>query len=141
MEWLGRLESGAVLPLRVQVRNASKEPAEPDAAPAAEFYGPTGSKVLSGVPVPPADRAGAVGLFRRPLHLGDPFATAGQYSAVVRWAVAGSQRLKAFRFEVLPLGHADGAVVALAHHETPHALYLVQQTDAGLVFRGKNPRV
>lgn len=136
--WLGRYEKGGVLPLRVQVRTVAGAPIEPDAAPVADFYSSAGL-VLGGVKVPPADRAGAVGLFRRSLHLGDEFG-AGGYTATVKWTMGGSHRMAAFRFEVMPLGHPDGAVIALAMHETPHALYLVQQTDAGLIFRGKNPR-
>ncbi|MBA4019201.1 MAG: hypothetical protein C0483_18705 [Pirellula sp.] len=138
----GQYQLGYEAPIGIQCTDADLNPAAPDAAPTVTIYAADGSKPLENKAIPPKDRAQATGLFEHFVRLGSDFAT-GVYSVLYKWTTDGGAFTGRYvdYFEVLPGGHVDGTVLGLHYFDAGHAQFLVQQTDAGLIKAGKNPRV
>lgn len=138
----GRYQLGDEVLIGVQCTDESGNPAAPDAAPTMTIYADDGSKPVENKAIPPKDRAESTGLFEHFVRLGSDFA-AGAYSVLYKWATGdGDFHGQAVdHFEILPGGHVDGTVLGLHYFDAGHAQFLVQQTDAGLIKAGKNPRV
>lgn len=138
----GRYQLGDEARIGVQCTDSGGTPAAPDAAPTITVYSSSGAKIVENKAIPPKDRARATGFFEHFVRLGSDFA-AGFYTVLYKWATGGGafNGRAVDHFEILPGGSADGTVLALHYFDAGHAQFLVQQTDAGLVKAGKNPRV
>jgi hypothetical protein len=135
----GLYQLGDFVNLAVLTTDSAGLPAAPDAAPKVDIYD-SSSVVVAGQGVPAIDRTIVTGLFGLRLPLDGKFSP-GQYTAVYRWTVGAFSGQETDTFEVLPGGHPDGAVVAAFYLDKPHARFIVQQTDAGKIVRGRNPEV
>lgn len=138
--YLGDYQLGDRLPLEVFCQTAAGLPVEPDDAPVATVYAGSSTTSVVSLALPPSDRFGAAGLFQQTVHLDGRFNT-GRYNVLFSWLASGSPRVSLARFLVLPGGDARGAVIALAFYQQPQAQFLVHQTDAGRLLRGRNPRL
>jgi hypothetical protein len=138
----GRYQLGDEALVGVQCTDADGNPAAPDAAPTMTVYSAAGAKPVENKAIPPKDRSNATGLFEHFIRLGSDFAE-GVYTALYKWTTGGGafSGRAVDTFEVLPGGHVDGTVLGLHYYDAGHAQFLVQQTDAGLLKAGKNPRV
>ena len=138
----GRYQLGDEATIGVQCTNADGTPTAPDAAPTITVYAADGETIVIDKPIPPKDRAASTGLFEHFLRLGSDY-EAGAYSALYKWTTndGGFAGRAVDHFEILPGGSADGTVLGLHYYDAGHAQFLVQQTDAGFVKAGKNPRV
>jgi hypothetical protein len=137
--YLGRYQQGDRLPLRVFCSDADDAPVEPDEAPRATIWS-TASICASNIWIPPIHRTASPGLFQYPLHLDSRF-PAEYYTAEISWKVNGAPRATIVHFEVVGGGHPDGAVISMYAFSRPQAEFLVFQTDAAKIFKGRNPSV
>ena len=136
---LGRFELGQELVVPMLCTDGSGVAVVPDVPPAIALYNAAGVKVLS-AQMACRDRYGATGLFLYRTPLNATFAV-GKWSASVAWKAAGVGRVRAFQFEIVAGGDANGAVVGLYFLERPQANYVVQKTDGGARSFGRNPRL
>lgn len=134
----GRYSLGQEIPLGVLTVNADGTPTLPTTAPHMDIFS-SSAKVLEGKLIPIIDRGGQTGYFQYPLFLGPLFA-AGRYSVIYRYLVGSYLGQVEDVFEVLA-GDDEGAVIAMYWYERPHAAFVVQQLDSGLLVRGRNPRL
>lgn len=135
----GRTQLGKELIVGVRTHDGS-EPAAPTAAPTIEVYSGT-ARVITPRSIPPLDRYGLTvpaSLWQYRLLLDGRFDVGG-YSVVYRWAVGSYNGVEIDTFEIMPGGHEDGAAIASYFYRRPNASYIVQQTDAGRIIKGKNP--
>lgn len=137
---LGFQQQGVELPLLVHALDADGDPDLPQDNPVASVYAPDGTlaaRVRLG-----CDQQGVVtGLFRRPLMLDGRFAATGLYAVSYSWQDSSGRACgETAQFLLRPGGHADGAVIGLRAVRRPQAVFLLRQTDAGVLARGKNPR-
>lgn len=141
--YLGRFQQGDELPLTLQTTDASGVPEDPFDVPVATVYRDGATPSLVETVRLAADLRGVqAGLFRLPLFLGKLYGTAGRHLVVFRWVDADSVARQCVGcFTLLPGGSSDGNVIAMAYVQRPDARYLLWQTDAGLLLRGRNPRV
>ncbi len=107
----------------------------PASAPTITVWNDAGSVVYQGA-IPPVDLTAGQGLFSRTLHLGPAFSV-GRHAVKVDYGT----RSAIAHFEILPGGSTDGAVIAIAYVDRPHARFVVQQLDSGRIVRGREPRV
>lgn len=140
--YLGRYQQGVELPLSLQCVDASDSPDDPQDVPVATIWldGSTPALVET-VELAAAERGVVTGFFRRPHFLGNSYSSAGRYLVVYKWLDSdGTGHAKEASFTLLPGGSDDGAVIAATPVERPDARYLLYQTDAGSLVRGRNPR-
>lgn len=139
---LGVAQLGDELQLSVQCRDAAGDPAWPDEAPTVTIYDADDNVVVEAMKIPPKDSGRRVGYFHHFIRLGRTF-DAGWYTVLLEWSADGGayHGVVDGHFEVLPGGDPDGAVIAMHYFQTPRDDYLVWQTDAGALKRGRNPRV
>ncbi len=140
-EYLGRFQQGQEVPFVLQCTGMSGNPDDPQYPPAVTIYQDANPPVLMETRLMAASERGVVaGLFRLPRFLVTGY-DAGRYLVVFRWTDSdGEARMKVASFTVNPGGSADGAVISMHHVVKPEAGYLIWQTDAGWLVRGKNPR-
>jgi hypothetical protein len=140
--FLGRFQQGVELPLALQCVNAAGAPDDPQELPRLSIYRDGASPTLVETIEMAADLRGvATGFFRRGLFLDNLYGTAGRHLAVFKWQDSGGvAHCRVASFVLLPGGSADGAAIALKYVERPDASYLLYQTDAGRLIRGRNPR-
>lgn len=137
MSFLGRYLKGDVVSLAFQSKTAAGVPTLPDAVPSVIIYSDTASLKTKFVPV--QDRYVLTAFFLLPLFLDANFA-AGRYHAVFNYSISGTPLRETYEFEVLSLGGGDGAGIALAMMEMPHADYAVQWAQGGRIKKLRNPR-
>ena len=136
-KWIGRLQVGQELPLYLKCL-LGREADVPSSHPTVEVR--SESDVVHSGRVPADDQGVATGVFRGPLMLDHRFAV-GRHHAIFRWLDSGSHpRVEVQEFEIIPGGSADGSLIAMQSVERPQANYLIFQTDAGRLIRGRNPR-
>ncbi len=135
----GIKQLGEEVPLGVLCRSTSGVPADPDACPRVDVYGPSG-QVVAGRGVPILDPAATTGLFQGRIFLDETYGV-GTFLVVYRWASSGTPLCETDTFEVAAGGGASGAVIAIYNYERPHANHLVQHRTAGRLYKGKNPRL
>ena len=140
--FLGRFQQGQEIPLSIQCVNATGGPDDPQELPRVSVYRDGASPSLIQTLVMAADLRGVVtGFFRLGLYLNNLYGTAGRYLTLVKWEDSdGVAHCRGGSFMLLPGGSADGAVIAAKYVERPDASYLLYQTDAGRLIRGRNPR-
>ncbi len=140
--FLGRFQQGVELPLVVQCVNATGGADDPTDTPRASVYRDGASPAFVETVEMAADLRGvAVGFFRRGLYLDNLYGTAGRHLVLFKWTDSGGvAHCRAGSFVLLPGGSPDGAAVSIKHVERPDASYLLYQTDAGRLIRGRNPR-
>lgn len=137
----GRLQQGTELPLVLQALDADDEPATPDAYPVVDVYRDASPPVKVATAQLAADNQGFItGFFRLPLFLDARFTTEGRYLVVMKWVVGGDVLYRHGSFTLLPGGSSDGSVLSMFYNEGANARFVIFQTDAGLLIRGKNPR-
>lgn len=135
--WLGRKQLGQECLFSVSAAgNKQGLVSWPSSPPFMDIWKGT-SKVASGLKMPKVD-SNSVGLFRLAVFLDGRF-TFGQHHAIIRWVNGTYFGVQIDYFDILDNGNVNGSIISLFHHELPHARYLVYQTDAGLLLRGKNP--
>lgn len=139
--YLGRVQQGQELPLALQCVDATGAPADPVGLPVATFYRDGATKMrIETRPIAADLRGVKAGAFRLSLFLGELYTT-GRHLIVFRWADQnGVPHCQVATFMLLPGGSPDGAVIALKYVERPDSRYLMWQTDAGRLLRGRNPR-
>lgn len=141
-EYLGRFQQGDEISLAIQCTDAAGTPDDPSEMPTATISldgdPPEAIDVLDLA----ADQRGVEdGYFRRQLHLGSRYATAGRYIVVFKWLDSDSvARVATASFHLLPGGDGDGAVIAMHSSQKPDASYLLMQCDSGKLIRKANPR-
>lgn len=142
MQYLGRFQQGDELPLVVQTTTQAGAPFIPLYNPVAKIYRDGETPTLVETVALPADQQGVdTAVFRTGHQLTTLYGTAGRYLVLFCWAITGGTTLTAAAsFTLLPGGSPDGSVVGLFFLRRPNAAYLIRQTDAGLLIRGKNPR-
>jgi len=137
--FIGRYQLGQSVPIAVQTEGAPGKPELSDDVPVADLFTAAGALVLS-KRLPIVDRFGVTGWFLLPVFLDETFEE-GNYLVNVHWADDGDARAKTYRFEIVPGGDTDGAVVAMHAYDRPHGKFLVQQLDSGRIVAGRNPRL
>ncbi len=141
-EFLGRYQQGQEIPLSLQCVNAAGGADDPQELPRVSVYRDgSGPAFVQTVEMAADLRGVATGFFRRGLYLDNLYGTAGRHLAVFKWQDSdGVAHCRTATFMLLPGGSADGAVIAAKYVERPDASYLLYQTDAGRLIRGRNPR-
>lgn len=135
-QWIGRFQVGQELMLLLRCRLDGVGDV-PDTHPVVEVRSESG--FVEERRVPADDQDAVPGLFRGPLFLGSLYAT-GRYHLYFRWADSdGEMRVEIHDFEIAPGGQADGAVISMTSVERPQANFLLFNTDAGRLVRGRNP--
>jgi hypothetical protein len=140
--YLGRFQQGQDIPLVCQCTDADGVPADPASAPVATVY-QSGSDVtlIETRTLAALDRGVVAGMFSLGLFLGSLYSNPGRYLVVYRWADQdGVGHSVPCSFVLLPGGSATGAVVSMTSVRRPDSHYLLYQTDAGQLLRGRNPR-
>ena len=138
MSYRGRYQLGQSIPLLLQCVNASGVPTVPDAAPTLEVW--SSSAKVQSLLIPVIDRYQVTGLFTYTLFLDQSYA-AGGYRAVFSWRSGTFRGLTVDHIEVLAGGDGRGAVIAMHYYLRPHARFLVQELNSGLLIKGRNPVV
>lgn len=138
--YLGRQQLGTWLDSYLQVVNANKTPLMPDAVPTIKIRRASDNAVVYSGLMPVVDKVANVGLFCSRLFLGSGYSVG--YHDVEMFYVAGGAGFTVIRnFEVMPAGDAKGQVLSMAYCHFPQAEFVVYQTEAGLILRGKSPRL
>ena len=140
--FIGRQQLGTELTIGVLCHDASDTPTAPAAAPTIEVWTGT-TKLLTGQMIPVMDRYGttvAASYFQYNLFLDGKYA-AGQYKVLYRYTVGSYVGLEEDTFQVLAGGDADGTITSLIYYSRPQAAFVVWQTDAGKVQKGRNPAI
>lgn len=135
----GRFQQGQEITLGLLIADSNGAPVAPDAVPTLRIYGSAGTLIMSGS-VPIQDRFGQTGWFAYQQFLDQRF-PADTYSAVYQWAVSSSNRAALDYFEVLGGGSKLGSIVAMDYYRRPQADFVVQNTFAGTLQKGRNPTV
>lgn len=135
-QWLGRFQVGQELSLVLRCTLAGAGDV-PSTHPTVEVRDESG--FVEQRRVPADDQVGSPGLFRGPLFLGTLYDT-GRYHLYFRWLDSvGDPHVEIHDFEIAPGGDSDGAVISMASVERPQANFLLYNTDAGRLIRGRNP--
>ena len=138
---LGRKQLGDWIPLQVVCLNASKFPADPDAAPTLTAYDSAFSVVtgFDDVRLSPRHREAAPGHFSLQLQVDSNF-SAGHYTVLYEWTIGAHTGKQVDHFEVVAGGNEKGAYTAVYDFRTPHAQYVVGETDNEKIEWRRNPR-
>jgi hypothetical protein len=131
MSYLGRMRQGSLCHFAVFTGPVGLL----DSEPVASFYADDGTLAAQ----VPATRLDGVA-FRVQTRIDERFGV-GRFRLEVRWSVRGQEYAELDYLEVVAGGDAAGTVIALDCRDRPEATYLLAQTDSGLVFQGRNPRV
>lgn len=138
-EWCGRKQLGQEVSLALaSIATETGQISWPSSPPTLDVWKGT-TLVLKGLKMPKDDSA-AIGRFCFRLFLDGRFTT-GYYEAVMRWTNGTYLGVKFARWSVISGGNINGSIIAMTHHELPHARYLVAQGDSGKLFRLKNPSI
>ena len=137
MNDLGDVQLGMEVPITVQCTSDGRAPATPDAAPILSLFGASG--LIRRIVMAADNQTQQDGIFRTQLFLDANF-VAGPVTGHIGWTVGGNPLLRTVWFRILPGGDADGTVIAAAFVRRPQGTYIVWQTDAGTIFKGRNPR-
>lgn len=139
-EYLGRWQQGEEVPLWVLCVDASGIPTDPDAAPTADIFGPSG--VVAHRQLPVQEPAATVGFFQGFVFLSELY-PAGRYTVELRWTTGSGAFFGASSaiLEVVPGGDPSGQILAMSYYHQPQADYYVQERSSGRIYKGQNPRV
>ena len=137
---IGRYQLGVEVPLSVVTTNSSGDAAAPDACPTVVIYTSAAVRVsgYNGKKIPVVDAANTTGLFRYGAFLGPVFA-AGRYTVVYQWVIGAFTGKEVSYFDVIAGGNSDGAVIAMAELQRPHARFVVQHLSSGKLSSNRNP--
>lgn len=140
--YLGRFQQGEEVPLVCVTTDRNGAPIDPPDVPWAAIYLDGGVRELVETRQMAATLRGIeTGVFRLPLLLGTKYATAGRYVVLFKWLDQNNRaHCIPTSFTLNPGGSPDGAVIALHYLERPDSRYVMYQTDAGRLVRGRNPR-
>ena len=133
----GRYTLGQEIVFGCWTHDANDTPTLPTLPPVLEIWSSAGTKVQT-KSMPIMDRYQNTGWFQLPVKLNTDFAT-GLYRAVMIYVVGSYYGLDEDTFEVIAGGDTDGAALAMAWYQRPHAAYVVQQMDSGKLNFGRNP--
>lgn len=134
--WLGKFQLGEELIVSVSTHNSSYVVTNPDAAPLLEIWKDSDKVLSKQMPALTLSE----GFFRLGVFLNEVFEE-GYYTAIIRYQISSEHKVELHTFRVLPGGNALGAVIGIYQYQRPNARYLVHQTDAGKIFKGRNPRI
>jgi hypothetical protein len=140
----GRIMQGQELTLGLRTLNGSNVPTAPDAAPTFEIYGESsGTRVLTQKFIPPLDRYGTAvpATVWQYNQFMDERLSAGRYTIVYRWTISSFYGTALDSFEVVAGGNPKGTAISSYYYRRPNADFVVQQTDAGRIIKGRNPGV
>jgi hypothetical protein len=135
--YLGSFTLGQFVPLTRLALGAGFTPAWPVTVPIYRVYDGTGVCVATGR-LPPGDLIGAVGHFAGDLRLQGDYA-AGHYAVVLDVTMGGVARQTTGRFQIVPGGDADGAVISQHFYRRPQADFVVQRLDSSQRVLAQNP--
>ncbi|NJL70157.1 MAG: hypothetical protein HC888_00485 [Candidatus Competibacteraceae bacterium] len=138
MIFLGRFRSGDEMVVPLCTTSDEQVPVAPDEAPNVTIYS-SSDKIVS-YKMPAMEKSSLVGNFRLPVFLSELFPV-GQYTMLFTWFVGSTPYTETGCFVVETGGDPNGSVIAMHCFERPNARYLVHSTDAGRIFKGKNPRL
>lgn len=137
MIYNGRHQLGDEIMIQALCRNASKVPVNPDAAPTMDVW--TGAtRIFSGLAMFPTERSNVTGLFVRPIRLAN--LALGFYNCVIRWTTSTFNGIALATFEVVAGGNSNGNCISMVYFQPPIGQFLVRQTDAGVILKGRNPK-
>ena len=137
--YLGRFQLGVWLDAYLQCRTSSRLPVMPSYVPQIRILRASdGTAVYNGL-MPVVDKTSNIGLFCSRLFLGIGFSV-GMHSVSMKY-FASQPFIVERTFEIIGAGDPKGNVLAMSYLHTPAADHIVYQTEAGLIIRGKNPRV
>lgn len=131
---LGRYQQGQTASLLLLTRDADGNPALPDAAPQAKVLGPAAT-VVRELTMPIWEE---LGVFHFPLFLNQLF-VAGWHQILYYYRVGSYHGREEDGLTVVPGGSTKGSVISMYFFRRPHADYVLQQRESGVVTAGKNP--
>ena len=134
-----RNQLGDEVGILVQCYDASGNPVDPDDAPEVSVYASDDSEPVPPFKIPSQDYYQTTGLFQGFLWLGSNF-SAGHYTVRIQWTTGAFTGVASQIFEVLPGGHADGAITSMHAIESGKDEIVVYGMDSGVIKEGKNPR-
>lgn len=134
-----RVQLGDEVSISFQTYDSSGNPVAPDSPPTLRVYAENGTNVYN-KSFPPKDNGFVTGLFGHFVRLGAEYSEQ-VYSWRAGYEVSSVAGVASGFFEVMPGGHADGAVIAMHWFESPAGSAIVYQTDSGKVKHGRNPRI
>lgn len=138
LDWLGRFQLGAQVPLLFCATNGSGVPTLPDAVPCVIVSDSVPvSKVAVKVPI--ISRYEVTALFCYLLELNSTF-SAGRYRAEFSYKISGTGYAKLAEFEVLSSGATGGMGTSLVTMSLPNVEHAVMGTSQGVLKRYRNPR-
>lgn len=131
----GRTQAGREIVLGLQTSDATS-PALPDACPLMDVYSGTRHVVSKQIPIFDKETK----YFQYPLFLGSVF-TAGTCLVTYRWTVGSYEGYAEDTFEIVPGGNTDGQLISMFFYRKPQGDYLVRQLTAGVIKRGRGPKI
>ncbi len=137
--YLGRMQRGDAVPLRVVVKNSKGAPVAPVRAPVASLYNLDTQTHVLDVQVPRLRGGRSPAVFAGTVRVAGGLAP-GRYAVVYRYLVGITAGLEAGTFEVAAGGDGLGPVVAGQFVAVPSADAVVVQTGAGVLAVGRRPR-
>lgn len=136
--WLGRHQLGQTVPLLLLCRSAAGTATIPTRPPVFKCY--SASALVRNKEMPITERFTQPGLFYFPLFLNGDFAT-GQYQVLYYFRIGSDYGVVEDNFEVVGGGQATGEVTNMHFYARPHADFIMQSLEAGLIVKGRNPKV
>ena len=136
--WLGKVQLGTYLDFYLQCTDADEVKSMPVYVPFLKVW--IASSLIHAAEMPLLDKTSQVGLFATHLFLGNEF-DVGYGTAEMYYQVGGKFGIETRTFEIVPGGHVDGQVLGMFFYQKPAAEFVVYQTEAGTLRKGKNPRV
>ena len=133
----GRYAKGELVQLGFACVDVNDIPAFPDAVPSLIVY--SDSAIVETRFVPCEARYVLTGYFQVPLQISSLYST-GRHRAVFNYTLSGTTYFQTAEFEVLGMGDADGAGIALHVMDMPHADYALMLSEQGRIKRMRNPR-
>lgn len=132
----GRVQIGQQVSIFSQCIPGGK-PVQPTTAGTVRIYGGTGVVRSAQLPVESTDED-RVGLFRG--HFSpDNRDSPGRYVALLAFYAEGHAREEAIAFELIPGGHALGAVISSFSTVKPDATIVLAHTESGKITTGRGP--
>ena len=139
--YLGRQQLGTELLIPCLTVDGSGLPTAPDVSPSVRIL--SGTTLVMSAALPVVDRYGAATnctYFVLPVFLDGRFSV-GSYDVIVEWEIGGTVYAESGTFAVVAGGDSGGAVIAMVLHHRPESDFVVYQTTAGTLERGRGPKL
>jgi hypothetical protein len=133
----GEFQLGDLLSLQLQTTSAGAG-AEPDDAPRAFVYSPSG--IVESHLLPVTDERNVTGRFWICLPLDSKYST-GYYWIHYLYVMGGVTKSTLESFEIVAGGDSKGTGISMEHFRRQPNDFVIVQTDGGFLLRKKNPEV